>query len=58
MDALVTLIARQSDLKLLNLAENGFTEEQEERIRSAIAKPECRLILTWEEYDAYDAEQE
>ena len=46
MDSLVTLIARQSELKLLNLHYNDFTEEQEQRIRNAVANPECRVIIT------------
>ena len=45
MDSLVTLIARQSELKLLNLHYNNFTEEQEQRIRNAVANPECRVII-------------
>ena len=57
MDSLVTLIARQSELKLLNLALNSFTEEQEQRVRCAVANTECRLIFTREEYDSYEAEQ-
>ena len=57
MDSLVTLIARQSELKFLNLAINGFTEEQEQRIRSAVASTACRVIITDEEYDAYKDEQ-
>ena len=58
MESLVTLIARQSGLKLLNLAYNGFTEEQEQRVRSAVTNSACRVIITDEEYEAYEAEQE
>ena len=57
MDSLVTLIARQTDLKLLDLHYNEFTEGQEKRIRSAVVSPECRLIFTDEEFGAYLAEQ-
>ena len=57
MDSLVTLIARQSELKFLNLAGNRFTVENEQRVRSAVANTACRVIFTYEEYDAYRAEQ-
>ena len=57
MESLVTLIARQSGLKFLDLPKNGFTEEQEQRARSAVASTACRVIITDEEYDAYNAEQ-
>ena len=57
MDSLVTLIARQSELKILDLRANGFTEEQEQRVRSAVVNTACRVIFTGEEYDAYRAEQ-
>ena len=46
MDSFVTLIARQSELKLLNMRENGFTEEQKQRVRNAVANPDCRLVFT------------
>ena len=58
MDSLVTLIARQSELKFLNLGYNEFTEEQEQRVRSAVANTACRVIITDEEYYAWEAEQE
>ena len=57
MDSLVTLIARQSELKFLDLNANGFTEEQEQRIKNAVANTPCRVIITDEEYDAWEAEQ-
>ena len=41
-----TLIARQSELKLLNMRENGFTEEQKQRVRNAVANLDCRLVFT------------
>ena len=56
-DSLVTIIARQAELKLLDLHDNGFTEEQEQQIRSAAANPECRLIVNEEEFKAYETEQ-
>ena len=56
-DSLVTIIVRQSELKLLDLHDNGFTEEQEQQIRGATANPECRLIVSQEEFKAYEAEQ-
>ena len=56
MDSLVTLIARQSELKLLVLSFNDLTEEQEQRVRSAIANNGCRVKFTEEEYKAYSAE--
>ena len=62
MDSLVTLIARQSDLKLLRMRGEAqdykLTEEQEQRIRSAVANTSCRVIITDEEHDAWVAEQE
>ena len=57
MDSLVTLIARQSELKFLNLGYNRFTEEQYQKIRSAVANTSCRVIITKEEYKAWKAEQ-
>ena len=41
-----TLVARQSELKLLDLHGNGFTEEQKQRVRNAVASPDCRLVFT------------
>ena len=49
VDSLVTLIARQSELKFLNLVHNGFTEEQEQKARSAVANTACRVISTVKE---------
>ena len=46
VDSLVILVARQSELKLPDLRYNGFTEEQAQRVRSAVANSECRLIFT------------
>ena len=43
LDSLVTLIARQSELESLVLPGNDFTEEQEQRVRSAIANNGCRV---------------
>ena len=61
MDSLVTLIARQSDLKLLRMRgkdqDYELTEEQEQRVRSAVANTTCRVIITKEEYKAWKAEQ-
>ena len=57
MDSLVTLIARQSELKFLNLYCNEFTEEQVQRVKSAVANTTCRVIITYEEYEACEAEQ-
>ena len=71
MDSLVTIIARQHELKFLNMQAKKIlnrqgndlryelTEEQEQRIRNSIANhPECTVIITREEYDEYEAEQE
>ena len=61
MDSLVTLIARQSELKLLRmrgrLQRYELTEEQEQKIRSAVANTACRVIITREECKAWEAEQ-
>ena len=35
-----------------------LTEEHEQRIRSAVASADCRVIFSLEEYEAYKAEQE
>ena len=56
MDSLATLIARQSELKFLDLHYNGFAKEREQRVRSAIANNGCRVKFTEEEYKAYRAE--
>ena len=58
MDSLVTIIAKQQELQFLDLHWNEFTEEQESRIRSAIASSDCRVIITNVDYDAYMEEQE
>ena len=49
MESLIILIARQTELEFLNMPFNLLTEEQEQRIRSAVASPNCRIILTKEE---------
>ena len=41
-----TLVARQSELKLLVLRDNDFTEGQKQRVRNAVASPDCRLVFT------------
>ena len=62
MDSLITIIARQQELSFLNLRgkyqDYELTEVQESRIRSAVTNPDCRLIITLEEFRAYEAEQE
>ena len=62
MNSLVTLIARQSELTFLRMRgqynNHDLTEEQGQRIRSAVANTACRVIITDEEYDAWWAEQE
>ena len=40
MAALITVIARQTDLEDLDVCANCLSEEQEQRIKSAVAKPE------------------
>ena len=35
-----------------------MSEEQEQRIKSAVASPDCRVIITHEEYRANEKEQE
>ena len=45
VDSLVTLVARQSELKLLALYDNGFTQKQKERVRSAVANSECLVCF-------------
>ena len=63
IDSLVTLIARQSELKFLDLHGGKYsydyclTVEHQQQVRNAVAKPECRLIFTREEYESYEAEQ-
>ena len=57
MDSLVTIIAKQQELQFLDLHGNEFIEEQESRIRGAVASPDCRVIITLEEYIAYKKEQ-
>ena len=44
--ALLAFIARQSQLKLLDLFCNFFSEEREQEIREAVSGSECRVILT------------
>ena len=56
IDSLVTLIARQHELKFLDLHWNEITEEHQQLIRSAVVSPDCRVIITREEYKAYQAE--
>ena len=58
MDSMITIIAKQQGLQFLDLHSNDFIEEQEPQIRNAVAKhPECRVLITDDEYNAYKAEQ-
>ena len=34
-----------------------LTKEREQRIRCAVASPNCRIILTKQEFEEYEAEQ-
>ena len=43
MAALITVIARQTDLEDLDLSYNGLSEEQKQKIRSAVTKLEPKL---------------
>ena len=36
---------------------NELEEEQEQRIRSAVASPNCRIFLDWKEVRVFEAEQ-
>ena len=54
--SLLKLIARQSALKLFVSFYNDLDEEFEERIRSTIISTECRIVMTRDEYIAFDAE--
>ena len=54
--SLLKLIARQSGLKLFVSFYNEFDAEFEETIRSAIISPECRIVMTRDEYIAFEAE--
>ena len=58
MDSLVTIIAKQQKLKFLDLHNNDFTKEQESRIRKAVASSDCIVIITEDEYIAYEPGQE
>ena len=53
MQSLIVLLARQTNLKLLYLGYNWHTEEQKQQIREAVANPDCRLVLTNEEFGSY-----
>ena len=46
MQSLITLIARQTELELLRMNDNDLEEDQEQRIRNAVASPDCRLVFT------------
>ena len=45
MGPLLTLIARQSQLKLLRMTFNSLTAAQESKIRSAVTDPACKITF-------------
>ena len=53
---LVSVIARQTELKFLRASKNCFNEEKEQQVRNSVANPDCRIIVTDEEEDAYEKE--
>ena len=61
MNSLITLIARQSELTFIRMRgqynNHDLTEEQGQRVRNAVANTACRVIITDEEYEAYESEQ-
>ena len=57
VDTLIQALQRQVNLQTLRLAFCPLTDDQSQKIRDALQVPDCRLIITDEEEDAYVAEK-
>ena len=58
MELLITVTARQSQLQLLDMQYNYLTEQQERQVSNAVVTPECRVLITDEDYQEYMDEQD
>lgn len=57
VEILLVILARQTQLQSLKVIACVLSDEQKQKIRDAIADTTCRVIFTYEEEKAYDAEQ-
>ena len=57
VDTLIQALQRQVNLQTLRLYRCRLTDDQSQKIRDALQVPDCRLIITDEEEDAYVAEK-